>query len=160
MCPGLATARTGGLGSQGSAFVRGGNSNGARLIVDGVPVNQPGGGFDLGPALSFELERIEVVRGAASSLYGSDGIAGAMQIVTRRAILGQAPDLRIEADGGNLDTWQGLVGTSGRSGRFDWNVSALGLSTDNEVPNNAFDSRNVALAGGADLGQRGTFALS
>ena len=63
-------------GRQGSVFVRGGESRFARVLVDGVPVNQPGGGFDFGTALPLELERIEVVRGAASSLYGTDALAG------------------------------------------------------------------------------------
>ena len=89
--PGVSTARTGGLGAQGSMFVRGGESRYARILVDGVPVNQPGGAFDLGSALPFEYERVEVVRGAASSLYGTDALAGVVQIVTRRADPGLRP---------------------------------------------------------------------
>ena len=78
--PGVATSRTGGTGLQGSAFIRGGESRYARVLVDGVPVNQPGGAYDFGTALPFELERVEVVRGAASSLYGSDALAGVVSL--------------------------------------------------------------------------------
>ncbi len=77
--PGVATARTGQTGQQGSIFVRGGESRFARVLVDGVAVNQPGGAYDFGSALPFELERVEVVRGAASSLYGGDALAGVVQ---------------------------------------------------------------------------------
>ena len=57
----------------------------ARVLVDGVPVNEPGGAYDFGSALPLELERVEVVRGAASSLYGTDALAGVVHLVTRRA---------------------------------------------------------------------------
>ena len=77
-----------------SAFIRGGESRYARVLVDGVPVNQPGGAFDFGTALPFELERVEVVRGAASSLYGSDALAGVVSLTTRRARPGESPSLR------------------------------------------------------------------
>ncbi len=83
--PGVATARAGGTGLQGSVFIRGGESRYARVLVDGVAVNQPGGAFDFGTALPFEIESIEVLRGAASSLYGSDALAGVVSLTTRRA---------------------------------------------------------------------------
>jgi outer membrane cobalamin receptor len=95
--PGVATSRAGGTGLQGSAFIRGGESRYARVLVDGVPVNQPGGAFDFGTALPFELDRVEVVRGAASSLYGSDALAGVVSLTTRRARPGESPSLRGEA---------------------------------------------------------------
>ena len=66
-------------------FVRGGESRFARVLIDGVAVNQPGGAYDFGSALPFELERVEVVRGAASSLYGGDALAGVVSLETRRA---------------------------------------------------------------------------
>ena len=78
--PGVATARAGQSGLQASVFVRGGESRYAAVLVDGVPVNQPGGAFDFGTALPFELERVEVVRGAASSLYGNDALAGVVSL--------------------------------------------------------------------------------
>ena len=78
--PGVSTARAGQTGQQGSVFIRGGESRYARVLVDGVPVNQPGGAFDFGTALPFELERVEVVRGAASSLYGTDALAGVVSL--------------------------------------------------------------------------------
>ena len=158
--PGVATARTGGLGSQGSLFVRGGESRYARILVDGVPVNQPGGAFDLGSALPFEYERIEVVRGAASSLYGTDALAGVVQIVTRRAAAGVSPDLRLEGQGGSFGTWQGGAMSAGRAGPFDWNAGVLRLETDNEVPNNAFAETAGAASLGGQLGADTTLRVA
>ena len=152
--PGLATARTGGIGSQGSIFVRGGESRFARVLVDGVPVNQPGGSFDFGSALPFELERVEVVRGAASSLYGTDALAGVIQLVTRRAQAGEHPGFHGEAEAGSFDSRRFQAGTSGRSGKLDWNAGLLRLDTDNEVPNNAFEETAGAASAGLELGER------
>jgi vitamin B12 transporter len=157
--PSVATARAGGWGSQASAFVRGGESRYARILVDGVAVNQPGGLFDFGSALPLELERVEVVRGATSSLYGSDALAGVIQIVTRRAEPGEAPGLRAEADGGSFGWKRGELGTSGRSGALDWSFGLLRLDTDNEVPNNAFDETSAAFSGGAALGDSSSLRL-
>jgi vitamin B12 transporter len=148
--PGIATARTGGVGAQASAFVRGGESRFARILVDGVAVNEPGGAFDFGNALPLELGRVEVVRGAASSLYGTDALAGVVQVLTRRAAPGERPSLRLEADGGSFD-WRRFAGaTSGTSGALDWNAGLLRLDTDNEQPNSAFGET----AGAAVLGVR------
>jgi vitamin B12 transporter len=151
--PGVATARTGGIGSQASAFVRGGESRFARILVDGVAVNEPGGAFDFGNALPLELGRVEVVRGAASSLYGTDALAGVVQVLTRRAAPGERPSLRLEADGGSFD-WRRFAGaTSGTSGRLDWNLGLVRLDTDNQEPNNAFGETAGAAVLGVRLGE-------
>ncbi len=148
--PGVDVARTGGVGSQGSAFVRGGESRFARILIDGVPVNQPGGAYDFGAVLPLELERVEVVRGAASSLYGTDALAGVVHLVTRKA--GDGTELRAAAEAGDFAWRRGEAGASGRSGRFDWSLGGLWLSTDNEAPNNAFEETSGALSAGAALG--------
>jgi vitamin B12 transporter len=151
---GVATARSGQTGQQGSVFIRGGESRYARVMVDGVPVNQPGGAYDFGTALPFELERIEIVRGAASSLYGTDALAGVVSFTTRRARAGEKPSLRAEGEGGSLD-WQRFLGaTSGASGAFDWNLGAQHLTTDNEAPNSAFEQTGAALSAGWKLDGR------
>jgi vitamin B12 transporter len=133
--PGVVVARNGGLGLQGSLFVRGGESNFARILVDGVPVNQPGGEYNLGPLLPLELERVEVVRGATSSLYGTDALAGVVHLVTARHPV--AARGRAEAQGGSFGWFRGEAGTAGQAGRFDWNLGGVHLRTDNEEPNSA-----------------------
>ena len=152
--PGVATARAGQTGLQASVFVRGGESRYARVLVDGVPVNQPGGAFDFGTAVPFELERVEVVRGAASSLYGTDALAGVISLQTRRARAGESPSLRAEGEGGSAD-WQRFLGaTSGARGPFDWNAGVQRLTTDNEEPNSRFEQTAAALSAGARIDSR------
>ena len=155
--PGVATARTGGVGSQGSLFVRGGESRFARVIVDGVPVNQPGGAYDFGNAVPLEWERVEMVRGAASSLYGTDALAGVVHFVTRRGQGGLGGAL--EAEGGEDDWMRFLGSTAGSAGAFDWNAGLQHVSTDNEVPNNAFEQTAGALSLGARVGAEGSLRL-
>jgi len=149
--PGVTSARTGGVGLQGSTFVRGGESRFARLLIDGVPVNQPGGSFDLGTALPFELAQVEIVRGAASSLYGSDALAGVFSIVTRRAGPGDGASLRLEGEGGSF-AWQRYLGAlSGRRAGLDWNLGLQRQTTDNQEPNSVFEQWSGALSAGARL---------
>jgi vitamin B12 transporter len=150
--PGVSVARTGGVGAQGSVFLRGGVSNFARVLVDGAPANEPGGAFDFGALAVLEVDRIEVVRGAASSLYGTDALAGVLHLVTRRAEPGQRPDLTLEAEGGSFDWMRYRAGTSGRAGGFDWNLGASRVTTDNEQPNNEYEQTAGAASLGAKLG--------
>ena len=158
--PGMAVARTGAPGAQGSAFLRGGGSNSARVLIDGVPVNDPGGLFNFGTLLPLELERIEVVRGAASSVYGTDALAGVIHIVTRQADAAEPPGVHAEAEGGAFAWRRAEGGVSGRSGRFDWNAGLVRLETDNEQPNSAFDQTAGALSAGARLADRTTLRLT
>ena len=152
--PGVATARAGQTGLQGSVFIRGGESRYACVLVDGVAVNQPGGSFDFGTVLPFELERVEVVRGAASSLYGNDALAGVVSLQTRRARPGERPSLRAEGEGGSFDWQRGLLATSGARGRFDWSAGVQRLTTDNEEPNSRFEQTAAALSAGARIDSR------
>jgi iron complex outermembrane receptor protein/vitamin B12 transporter len=158
--PGVSVARTGPPGAQGSTFIRGGASNSARVLVDGVPANEPGGAYNFGTALPLELERVEVVRGAASSLYGTDALAGVIHVVTRRADEGERAGVHAEAEGGSFDWWRGAGGASGRSGTFDWNAGLARLETDNETPNSAFAETAGALSAGASLGEATALRLT
>jgi vitamin B12 transporter len=152
--PGVAVARAGGVGLQSSVFVRGGESNFARVLIDGIPINEPGGFFNFGNQLPLELERVEVVRGAASSLYGTDALAGVIQLVTRTAGPAEAAAIRGEAEGGSFSWRRYGGGTSGRRGAFDWNLGATRLDTDNQQPNGDFGETAGAASLGARLGGR------
>ena len=81
--PGITLGRTSGPGSQTSVFLRGGNSNFTKILVDGVPLNAPGGAVDLSTFTTDDVDRIEIVRGPASVLYGSDAMTGVIQIFTK-----------------------------------------------------------------------------
>lgn len=82
LVPGLQVVASGALGSQTSLFLRGGNSGYVRVLVDGVPVNDAGGFVDVANLTTHNVRRIEVVRGPASVLYGSDAMSGVIQIFT------------------------------------------------------------------------------
>jgi vitamin B12 transporter len=148
--PGVAVARNGGIGLQGSVFVRGGESNFTRILIDGIPVNEPGGEYNLGPQVPLELERVEVVRGATSSLYGTDALAGVIHLVTRRHP--SAPRWRAEGQGGSFGWRRGEAGSAGKAGRFDWNAGVLDLRTDNEEPNSRLRLDGLAASLGYQAG--------
>ncbi|MDH3422035.1 MAG: TonB-dependent receptor, partial [Gemmatimonadota bacterium] len=80
---GLDIVRNGSFGATTSLFLRGGESDHTLVLVDGVQVNRAGGGFDFASLTTDNIERVEVVRGPASALYGSDAMAGVVHVVTR-----------------------------------------------------------------------------
>jgi vitamin B12 transporter len=82
--PGISIARSGGPGAQSSVFLRGGENDYVRVMVDGVQVNDPGGAIDLAWLSVDDVDRIEVVRGPSSVLYGTDAVSGVVQLFTRR----------------------------------------------------------------------------
>src|SRR5205085_10384517 len=83
--PGMAVVQSGSFGAPTSLFTRGAQSNYTKVLIDGVPFNDPGGALDLGFLTLDDVDRIEIVRGPTSVLYGSDAVAGVVQIFTRRA---------------------------------------------------------------------------
>jgi vitamin B12 transporter len=82
--PGVTLAQSGSFGGTTALFLRGGESKYVKVLIDGVPVNNPGGEFDFGSLTTDNVERIEVVRGPASVLYGADAVVGVVQVFTRR----------------------------------------------------------------------------
>ncbi len=82
--PGAAVVRVGSAGGVTSLFLRGGNSNDVKVLVDGVPLNQSGGAYDFADLSTANVDRIEIVRGPASVVYGADAVSGVVQVVTRR----------------------------------------------------------------------------
>jgi vitamin B12 transporter len=130
--PGLNLVPTGGFGAQTSAFVRGNSSRSVLVLIDGVPVNdpsEPNGAFNFGQDLLFDVERVEVFRGPASSLYGSAAIGGVVNLVTRRAEPGRSFAPYGEFAGGSQTTFRGGVGATGTLGQFDYLLSGNGLTT-------------------------------
>jgi len=82
--PGIMLGQAAGPGSQASLFLRGGNSNFAKVLIDGVAVNAPGGALDISTLTTDNIDRIEILRGPASMQYGSDAMTGVVQVFTRR----------------------------------------------------------------------------
>src|SRR6266566_5205014 len=83
--PGTSLVQSGSYGAVTSLFLRGGESRYTKVLIDGVPVNAPGGFFDFSHLTTDNVDRIEIVRGPASVLYGADAVSGIVQIFTRRS---------------------------------------------------------------------------
>ncbi|MGH9862778.1 MAG: TonB-dependent receptor plug domain-containing protein, partial [Candidatus Acidiferrales bacterium] len=157
---GTAVVRSGGMGTSTSFFVRGGESDYNKVYLDGVILNEPGGFFDFTNLMAENLERVEVVRGPQSALFGSDAMASVIQIVTRR---GQSetrrPHFSFGAEGGNHDTWRARTGVSGAAGILDYSLHWARFSTDNQEPNNIFHNTSLSSNFGLRLGERTTLRL-
>src|SRR5207244_8455171 len=95
-----------------SLFLNGGNYNFTKVLVDGTAVNEPGGAIDFSNFTLDNVEKIEVVRGAESALYGSDAMAGVVQVFTHRGTT-RRPQLILLAEGGGFSTARGAAQLSG-----------------------------------------------
>ena len=125
---GAAVVRAGTEGSQTSLFLRGGESDFVKVLVDGVPVNQPGGAFDFAHLTTDAVDRIEIVRGPVSVLYGSDAVTGVVQVFTRAA----AGPLRASLDAGGGSRDAGRIGgaLASGAGAWRWTAAASRSATD------------------------------
>ena len=135
--PGAVVNTAGQRGGLSSLFVRGGDSTYNKVIVDGVTVNEPGGAFDFGTLPLTEADHLEFVRGAQSTLYGSDAMTSVIQVWTRSGTTA-TPELRFGADGGNLGTANGYASLAGAHGRFDYNVFGDQFNTNGQGVNDAY----------------------
>jgi vitamin B12 transporter len=152
LVPGAQIVQTGQRGATASMFVRGGNSNFNKVLVDGIAANDIGGAFDFAQMATAGVERIEILRQSNSVMYGSDALAGVVNITTRRGRT-HVPQVEVSADGGTFDTRRGTAALGGVVGRFDYFSEYAYFTTDNSTPNN--DYRNGTYAGrfGAAVGR-------
>lgn len=133
-----------------SLFVRGGESNHTKVLLDGIPLNEPGGTFDFGNVTSSHLGRVELIRGAHSSLFGSDAVAGVLQLFSRRARPGE-PIFEGSFEGGSFGTAREAVTIGQASQTWDYSLHASRLDTDNEGANHEFGNTTLSAAAGAAL---------
>ena len=160
--PGAMVVQTGAPGGVTSLFVRGGESNYNKVLLDGIPLNEPGGTFNFSNVTTNDLERVEIVRGAQSALFGSDAMSSVVQMFTVR---GTSPRPQVSGflEGGTYNTIRGGASIAGTSGALDYSVGAARINTDNNEPNDAFDNTtataNVGLRIGDDATLRGIARL-
>jgi outer membrane cobalamin receptor len=141
---GVNVAREGAFGGITTIFLDGGNSNFTKVLIDGAPANQPGGDIDLEGFDLDNVDKIEVVHGASSALYGSDAMTGVVEIFTHRGTT-STPVVSVLAEGGTYGTGRGGGQISGVAGGFDYSASASYFSTVGQGTNDYF--RNSALSG-------------
>ena len=142
--PGAAVVQSGPFGSVTSLFLRGGESDYVKVLLDGVPLNQPGGSFNFAHLTTDLVERIEIVRGPASVLYGSDAVTGVVQIFTRPGVRGQQLTAAYRAGGYGARAVEARVEGGGEHAGYAFGFSRF--TTRGQYPfNNRY--RNAVFSG-------------
>lgn len=141
LTPGLTVAATGGYGAQTSVFPRGGESDYSLVFIDGVQANAFGGGFDFAHLPAVNVERVEIVRGPQSALYGSNAIGSVVRVVTKR---GGPPSVSGLLEGGSFGTTRIAGASSGSANAWQWGASAERMASDGVVENDDYERWTAA----------------
>lgn len=145
--PGLSVVQTGTAGQLTSVFIRGLRSEHTQVLLDGIPINQGlQGAFNFADVTTDDIDRIEVVRGPQSTIYGPRALAGVIQIFTKQGT--GTPTVMLASEGGSYSTFREWGQSDGKLYDFDYSVGASRIDTDNARPNNNYRST----AGIADVG--------
>jgi len=151
LVPGAQIVQVGERGGGTSLFLRGGNSNFTKVLMDGMAANDIGGGFDFSQIDTAGVERIEVLRQTNSVRYGSDALTGVVNISTRRGTT-RVPQLEYDIDGGNLGTFRNALSLGGAVRRYDYFSEYSYFTTDNNTPNSGYHRSTYAGRFGAAVG--------
>jgi vitamin B12 transporter len=148
--PGAMLVQSGSYGAVTSLFLRGGESRYTKVLIDGVPVNSSGGFFDFSHLTTDNIDRIEIVRGPASVLYGADAVSGIVQILTRKGSEESRASL-----GARAGTYRSLDIDADAAGAFplgQFSAGAARHSSDGILPfNNQY--QNGTLSSALSVGQ-------
>ena len=144
MAPSLSLSQTGDRGKEASVFLRGASPEEVLVLIDGVRVNSPSTGeFDFGTVPIENIERIEVLRGPQSGLYGSDAMGGVINIITRR---GEGPfQTGGSAEYGSFNTNREEYTARGSVGNGGLSFALTRAQTDGSYPNDDFNSLSSSL---------------
>jgi len=161
--PGLNVVQTGGPGGATSIFIRGANANQTKVFIDGIDATDPASGsFNFEHVLTWDIERVEVVRGPQSGLYGADAIGGVINIITKK---GSGPaQFAGSLEGGTFGTLNQNARVSGSAERFDYYFDFAHFHTSDtpvtpsdlvppgrSVQGDAYDNKTFSARFGADL---------
>jgi vitamin B12 transporter len=152
---GLFSLQSGPIGSSASVMLRGANSEHTLVMIDGVEVNDPitpSRTYDLSHIKVEGIERVEILRGPQSTLYGSDAMAGVINIITQK---GQGkPQLHLSSLGGSYGTFSGAAGLTGSMEKLDYSLWASTLTS------RGFSAANAALEGNTEADGYKNLSLS
>ncbi|MBZ0178883.1 MAG: TonB-dependent receptor [Melioribacteraceae bacterium] len=129
--PGISIAQQGGLGKLNSLFMRGANANHTLVLIDGVEVNDPSSpsnAFDLSNLQTSNIERIEIVRGPQSTLYGSDALAGIINVFTEQG--SETNKFSLQTEGGSNSYYRGSGQLTGSYNLFNYSINFSRLATE------------------------------
>ena len=140
---GLSVVQTGQRGGTTSVFIRGGNANANKVLLDGIAINDIGGNAEFASLATTGVEQVEILRGPNSVLYGSDALAGVINLSTRRGRT-TAPELTVALDGGNFGTLHQDFSVGGVFRQLDYFSEFSRFDTRNSEPNSAFHNGTYA----------------
>jgi vitamin B12 transporter len=157
--PGVEIIQSGSSGKTTSIRIRGANPNQVQVLVDGMRVKSPTLGTpELADITLGEIERIEVVRGPQSTLYGADAIGGVVNIITKR---GRGPFSAYGSfEGGNYATFRGRLGFGGTAGPFDYSLGGAWFESNGQFANDGTEQRSLAGQIGLTLPANGRVAVA
>lgn len=127
--PGVSVSRTGPRGGFTQVRIRGNEGNHTKVFIDGVEANDPSGDveFDFAHLLAADIDRVEIIRGPQSALWGSDAIGGVINVITKRGKSGMHASAYLEA--GSFDTYSGNAALRGAGKNYRYSVSGSFLKT-------------------------------
>jgi vitamin B12 transporter len=129
--PAVDVVNTGGMGQLSDIYMRGGKSEHTLVLIDGIEMNDPtspGRSYNFGHLMADNIERIEVLRGPQSTLYGSDAIGGVINIITKKGR--GKPSFSLVGEAGTYNTFSRQIGLSGGNEKIHYSLSALRYDTD------------------------------
>ena len=135
--PGLQVVQTGQRGGTTSLFVRGGNSDFNKVLIDGIPMNDIGGSFEFANLSDAGVEQVEILEGPNSVLYGTDALASVVNVTTRHGST-LTPQFDLLSEGGNFNTVRNVASVAGAVRQFDYFSEFSAFDTQNSLPNSAF----------------------
>lgn len=141
--PGLQVVQTGQHGGTTSLFVRGGDSNFNKVLIDGIPVNDIGGDFEFANLAGTGVEEVEILRGPNSVLYGSDALSSVVNVTTRHGV-STIPQFALSSEGGNFGTYRDDASLAGAFRQFDYFSEFSRFDTQNSLPNSVFHDGTYA----------------
>ncbi|MGC1966342.1 MAG: TonB-dependent receptor [Candidatus Acidiferrales bacterium] len=156
--PGTEINQSGGRGTITSAFIRGGNSNYNLVMIDGIELNDFGGGFDLSPLPAEGVQQVEVIRGPESALYGSNAVSGVINIETIRG--NGPPHFSFLGEAGSLYTWRVATTGAGLNKGFSWAYSLSRLQTRGQIQNDGYRDQTSTVSLGYSRSQRRKFNVN
>jgi outer membrane cobalamin receptor len=152
--PFLQIAQSGASGGLTTVTIRGGKPNFTLVMIDGVPVNDItnllGGSFDLSSLPVDNIERVEIVRGPLSSIYGSDAVGGVINFISRKG--SPSPQLDVSTELGSFLRRQFQIDTSGKWKALQYSAGGTILNVGEQVLDDAYSAASLALNGSLALG--------
>ena len=144
LMPGTSSVQIGQRGAQSALFIRGGDSDNNKVLVDGISAGDLGGRFDFGPLSATGIERSEIYRGSNSDLYGAGAESGVVSFTTPRGTT-SFPSIFVSADAGNFYTSREEAQLAGAHDKLDYFAAYSWLQTANALPN---DEHHLGSAAG------------